>query len=124
MRNIFLEKSYTKVVKKLFQDLLLKNRNQTYLWINYLQFFKVWFYSMPSMLKLRCRPLVFTSVKSFFFKKRGLELVSLPYFLHDFWTENIWPNLLPGHFLRYWEKCVTCVLQLFVNQVWRHEFWN
>ena len=49
------------------------------------------FYSTPPtishkrVLKLNCRPLASTSYKTFLKKlKRGLELVSLPHFLHDY----------------------------------------
>ena len=62
---------------------------------------------------------------SFFRKiKRGLELVSLPHFPHNFWINIFlllcsidWPNyFLSGclYFVRYW---TICVLQLLVNQV-------
>ena len=44
MRNIFLEKSYT----KLFADPFLKNENRAYLWINSLMFYAVCSYCMPS----------------------------------------------------------------------------
>ena len=48
MRNIFLEKSYTKWVEKLFPDLFLKNQTWAYLWINSLKFYTTCFYCMPS----------------------------------------------------------------------------
>ena len=37
-----------------------------------------------NVLKLSYRPLAFTSYKVFWTTKRGLKLVSLPHFLHDF----------------------------------------
>ena len=37
-----------------------------------------------NILKLNCRPLAVSSYKAFFKKERGLELVSLPHFLHGF----------------------------------------
>ena len=41
--------------------------------------------SYRNILKLSCRPLAFTSNEAFLKKtKRGLQLISLPYFLHDF----------------------------------------
>ena len=54
-----------------------------------------------NMFKLSCRPLAFTSYKVFKKKtKRGLELVFLPHFLHDFLRKLFillysinWPNL-------------------------------
>ena len=45
MGNIFLEKSYTNVVEKLFPDPFLKNQNGKYLWINSL---KIYTYYMTS----------------------------------------------------------------------------
>ena len=39
------------------------------------------------MLKLSCRAFAFTSYKAVLKKQRGLELVSLPHFLHDFHRE-------------------------------------
>ena len=54
-----------------------------------------------NILKLSCRPLALTSYKAFFKKKRGLELVSLPDFLHDLWRKTLfllysinWPNFI------------------------------
>ena len=46
MRNIFLEKSYTKYGKKLFPDPFLKNQNCGYFWINSLNLYKVSTYCM------------------------------------------------------------------------------
>ena len=37
-----------------------------------------------SIMKSSCRHLAFTSYTAFYKTKRGLELVSLPHFLHDF----------------------------------------
>ena len=52
-------------------------------------------------MKLSCQPLPFTLYKIFLKKQKGLELISLPHFLHDFWTKIFvalysinWPNLL------------------------------
>ena len=54
-----------------------------------------------NILKPSCRPLAFTLSKACFEKKIGLQPVSLPYFLNDFWTKKIillwsitWPNLI------------------------------
>ena len=73
IRNIFIEKSCTKMVNKQFPDSFLKNQNWTYLWINsFIQFvFTVcqvegyW-----NQLKLSCRPLAFTSFKAFLKNKK------------------------------------------------------
>ena len=70
MRNIFLKNHTQNVVEKPFPEPFLKNQNWVYLWVNSLRFYKVWFYWMPSegyqnILKLNCRPLAFTSWKTF-----------------------------------------------------------
>ena len=90
MRNIFLEKSYTKCGKKTIARPFSK---ESKLSISLDQWSKVLFcfYCMASwrlwnLLKLSCRPLAFTSYKAFL--KWGRELVSQPHFLHDFW-ENM-----------------------------------
>ena len=63
---------------------------------------------MPSwgyqhILKLTCWPLAFTSHKFKQKTKKGLELVSLPDFLHDFWRKNSsCYNLLPDQVSLYW----------------------
>ena len=41
MRNIFLEKSYTKCDGEIFPHRFLKNENWAYLWINSLEFYTV-----------------------------------------------------------------------------------
>ena len=55
-----------------------------------------------NILKLGRKPFAVTSSKAFFKNWRGLELVSLPHFQHDFWRKifflcsvnyrNNWPN--------------------------------
>ena len=43
-----MENHIRNVVEKLFADPFHKNENRAYLWINSLNFCKVWFNSMPS----------------------------------------------------------------------------
>ena len=79
VRNIFLEKSFTKC-EQVLPGPFLKNRHWAYLWINSLKFYLVCFYCMASwglliIWKLSCRPFVFTSNRNFLKTKRGLELV-------------------------------------------------
>ena len=89
-RNIFLKNHTQNVVKILFSDPFLKNQNWAYLWINSLSFIQFVFIvcqvkDPQNILKLNCRPLVFTSYKAFLKKvKWDLELVFLPHFLPDF----------------------------------------
>ena len=75
MRNIFLENHTQDVVEKLSPDPLLKNENWAYLLINYLKFYTVCFYHMPSwgyqnMLRLSSKPLAITSYKAFLKNKK------------------------------------------------------
>ena len=86
MRNIFLE-ICTKCGGEISLDPFLTNQNLAYLWTNSLKFYTVNFYMSKSkaidVVKLRCRPLAFTSYEVLK-KQKDLELVSLPEFLHDF----------------------------------------
>ena len=57
--------------------------------------------SYLKVLKLNCWQLALTSYNAFLKKQRGLELVSLPHFLHDFWRTIIillysinWPSFI------------------------------
>ena len=86
MKNIFLEKSFTKVVEKLLPDPFLKNQIEHIsesISKSLMQFVYIVFQveGYQNILKLNCRPLAFTSYKAFLKNKRGLELVSLPHFV-------------------------------------------
>ena len=104
------------MVERLFPDPFLKYQNWAYLWINILKFYVFCFYCLLSwvLLKLIKTKLQTTCIyfkESFQKTKIGLELASLPHFLHDFWRKIIllfysftWPNFnvwLP-YFVRYW----------------------
>ena len=105
MRNIFLERSYTNVIEKLFPGLFLKNQNWAYLWINILKFHIFCFNCLPSwglskVIELSYKPFAFTSYKVFLKNKEssGNSLPAL--FSVWFLKENIsvvysitWPNL-------------------------------
>ena len=95
MRTFFLKNHTQNVVKKLFPDPFLKNRNWVYLWINSVKPQTVCFYCMPSCgisiyigTKLHTRPLACTSYKALLKNKRHLELFSMLHFLHDFWRKS------------------------------------
>ena len=77
VRNIFLEKSYTKcggeTILRTFYNIFYLPE---YLWNNCLKFCTVCFYCMPSfglskLLKLSCKPLAFTSCKAFLKSKKS-----------------------------------------------------
>ena len=76
MKNIFL------VVEKLFPEPFLKYQNWAYLWINSLKFYPVYFYCMPSWVLSKYIETADHLLLPY--KKRDLELVSPPDFLHDF----------------------------------------
>ena len=93
------------VIEKLFLDISLKNENWVYLWTNILKFYIFCFYCLPSWgllkaIEIKLQTTCFFLILSFFKKKkRDLELVSPPHFLHDFWRELFlwlysitWPN--------------------------------
>ena len=109
MRNIFLEKSYTECggktspgpFSKKSELSILRSQNwdlQSTILYNFLLYIQVEDYR--NILKLRCSPLAFTTCNDISKNKRGLELVSLHDFLHDFWRKTFlalhsinWANL-------------------------------
>ena len=105
-RNIFLKSHTQNVVEILFSDPFSKNQNWAYFWINSVKFYIDCFIvcqveDYQKILKLSCRSLAFTSYKAFLKTKRGLELVSLANFMHDFWSKMFillysiaWPNFI------------------------------
>ena len=89
MRNIFMKNHTQNVVEKLFSGSFLINQNWANLWINSLKFYTVCFHRMASwgLLKYIGTKLQSTCSKLFQKIKKGLELVSLPHFLHDFFKK-------------------------------------
>ena len=97
MRNIFFQKSYTKCAGEFTPRTFYKKQklsgsifSGSTIW-NIIKFV---FIVCPSrglpkynILKSRCWPLVSTLHKAFLKEKRGLKLVSLPHFLHNFWRK-------------------------------------
>ena len=85
----FLKNHIQNMMEKLFPDLFLKNQNWAYVLINSVKFYTVYFYCISNW-----GPLKYTEPKlqntciyvtCFFVKaKRGLKLVTLSHFLHDF----------------------------------------
>ena len=92
MRNIILEKSYTKCGGKTSPRLF---PGKLKLSISVIQskvlcslfFFVSQIEGYQNILKLGCRPRAFTSYQHFQKINRGLELVSLPHFPHNFLRE-------------------------------------
>ena len=74
-----------------------------------------------NILKLRSWPFVFTLNKTFQKRKRGLELVSLPHFLHNFWRKIFftfhslnWPNFI---------ACLSLLLVILCNMCIATVYW-
>ena len=108
MRNIFLEKSYTKCGGEtsprpfsekwklsISLDQLAKVSDRFFF------FFVDQAEDYQNKLKLGCIALAFTLFESFLKTKSGLELVSLSYFLHNFWRKIFllicsinWPSFI------------------------------
>ena len=105
MKNIFLEISYTKCVRKTITRLFSKKSELS---ISLYQHFKVIYILFQLFAKLRtvesalnwaAYHLLLPHIKLFKKTKRGLELASLLHFMHDFWRKSflllyfiIWPN--------------------------------
>ena len=90
IRDRLLEKSYTKcdrgTIPRPFSKISKLSVCLIYILKSYILLRAVEGYR--KRLKLSCRPFSFTSYNFFFFlKKRGLELVSMPQILHDFWRK-------------------------------------
>ena len=90
LRNIFLEKSYTKyggkTIPRPFSEkskssISLDQQSKV---LYSLLLLNVQVEGYRNTLKRSCRPLAFTSYKTSLQTKRGLGLVSLPHFLHNF----------------------------------------
>ena len=123
------------VQEKLFPDPYLKNQNWVGLWIYSLKFYTVFLNCMlicglSKYSEIKLRKTCFY-VKLFYKTKNGLELVSLPYFQHDFWRKIflfvLFYQLTKLHCLvafSSWdiEQYVYC--NSFLTRLWRQKFWN
>ena len=104
--KFFLKIHTQSVVEKLSPDTFLKNQHWAYLWINILKFYIFCFYCFQSWglskvieIKLQTTWFYLINKKKTKKKQRGLELVFLPHFLHNFWRKIFlllysitWPN--------------------------------
>ena len=128
MRNIFLQKLYTKFYGETIPRLFLKNQNWEYLCINSLKFCAVCSYCMPSWglskyIETKLHTTWVYLIESLF-KSQNRPETSLPPIVCMIFKEKYFScyilltdqTELSGsfYFVRYW---AICVLQLFVNQV-------
>ena len=106
MKNIFLEKSFTKCggetrLRTFFKILKLSISLDQQSEDSYSLFsFFVQVEDYQNILKLCPKPLTFTWYKAFWKTKANLEQVSLPHFLHDFWNKI---------FTLYWQTKFHCL---------------
>ena len=118
-------------MEKLVPDPFFKNQNWAFIRINSQQFYTVCFYYIvywQNILKLRCKPLAFTSYKAVLKnKKRSENSPHLPYFLHDFWRKIFltshsikWPKFIVWLTLFY-EMFAICVLYFLFPRLWRRK---
>ena len=89
MRKIFVKNSYKKCGGETMPRLrpFSEKRRLTFLWINSLKFYTVYFHCMPSWGILKYTETLQITCKLFKKTKRGLELDSLADFLYDFWRK-------------------------------------
>ena len=111
MRNIFLEKSFTKCWEN--SPRLFSEKLKLIISLNQQSKNLQCYYCMPSwgLLKYyetKLQNTYFYLLLSFFKKTRGLELVSLPHLLHNFWREMFlllystnWPSFIVRSALLY-----------------------
>ena len=130
-------KNHTRnVVEELFSDPFSKNQNWVHLRINSLNFYKVCFYcvliwGLLIYSETKLHTTCFYLIWSFFKKtKSGLELVSLPNFLDNFWRKIFlllysinWPNFIA------WLPLICEILSIvyyncLLTRLWRREFRN
>ena len=121
MRNIFLEKPYTKRVGETIPRLFPKLSKLSISLDNCLKFYTVCFYCMPrwglsKLLKLGCRPLAFTSYNAFLKNKKEFGTSFPASFSAWFWRKHFSCYILLTdqisfsgclYFVRY---CAICIL--------------
>ena len=134
MRNIFLEKSYMKCGGETIPRLSPKKSKLSYLWINYLKFYTVWFYWMPSwgLSKYIETNLQTTCCYKAFLKNKNRSGISLPvsfsaWFLKKNISLIIFYYLTKFHCLvafTSWDNEQYVYCNCLFTRLWRHKFWN
>ena len=137
LRNIFLEKSYTKGGGDTIPRPFVKNQTRAYPWINILKFYKFCFYfclsnwGLSKWLKLSCRPLAFTSYKAFWRNKKR-HGTSLPgSFSAWFPKKNIY-HVIFFYLTKFqcliaftlWDIGQYVYFYCLLTKLWRNKFWN
>ena len=126
IKNIFLEKSYTKcggvtIARPLYKKLKLEHVSRSIVW-SFVQFAFIagQVEDYQKILKLSCKLLAFTSYKAFFKKNKrsGTRVPAL--FSECCLNENFVLFYLP--LLREMQDNMYC--SCFLTRFWNHEFWN
>ena len=129
--GIFLKNQAQNAMEILFPDPFLKNQNWEYLWINSLKFYRACFFCMAGwgISKYTEDHLLLPTIKLSYKTKWGLKLVSLPYFLHDFWRKKFllpysitWSNF--NVWLPLFGEIIGNIGTCLLTRLWRHKFWN
>ena len=129
-RNIFLGKSYTKYDRKTFpRPFSKKSKLSIFLdqYLAYSDFIVCQVENYRDILNLSCRPLSFTSNKTFKKNKKRSGTVSLPHFLHGFWRKIICYYLTKFHCVvvfTSWDIGQYAYCNCLLTSFWRHKFWN
>ena len=130
LRNIFLDKSYTKYGEGTILKLSLSlGQNYKVLYILFLLFCKL--RNIKIDWNKAADHLHLPQINIFLKKtKRGLELVSLPHFLHDFWRKIF--LLLYTYLAKFqclvaftsWDIGQYVYCNSLITRLWRNKFWD
>ena len=137
MRNIFLEKSYTKcdgetILRPFFKKSNLNVSLDQESKVIQFVFIVCQFEGYRYILKLSCRPLAFNSYKAFL-RSKERSWTSLPAsfsagFLKNYISLNIFCSLSKFHALvrPLFRELLDniCIVIIFLTRLWRHIFWN
>ena len=134
MKNIFLEKLYTKCGRETIPRIFSKKSKLSNPWINSLKFYTVCFYCMPSWglwkyIEIKLQTTCFYLKWSIFKKnKKRLEyspsLIFYMIFEEKYFCYSITGQISsPGclYFMRYW---TICILRLFLTRLWHYKCCN
>ena len=119
LRNFSLKIIHKVWCRNYSQTFLKKNKTWAYLRINVLKFYGFCVHCLSNwglskLIETKMQTPCFYFIYSYFKKQKGLELVSLSHFLHNFWRKISCYILLPDqislsgcvYFVRYWVICV------------------
>ena len=130
MINIFLEKSYTKCggetsLRPFSGKLKLRISLDQLSKDLYSLFLLILSSGLSKYIETKLQSGCFYLILSIFNKKRDLELVSLPHFLHNFWRKIfLFIFLYCLVVLTFWDIGQYVYCSYLLTRLWRHEFCN